>query len=257
MMDEVHWADYRRPLPPGTPFNHPQQSCDETRRLKWSGRRLSCWAWRGPGDLTLADENFESDAGVADFRRQLEAEGFAMTRNGSYPLGPTDYDVMRDAIKACCIDAYAGFRSRLLPETLCGFALASDSDASTLSPRANTLEAVERRHKSLSRDEALFFVAEWPYDDRKPDPAFMRTMNAKREWKTQFDPQVDFPTHKKLFFEACIAALEIARKEGVFPANRHFLALVQVMDDDPLRGMFRRINSHGAWRYKRLVGWQA
>ncbi len=251
----VHWATYERPLPADHPVRHFQQSRNAHKHIRWIDGRLACWEWP-PDGMNKYEKRFASNAEVAAFERELVAEGFSRTDGGSYPAGPTDYRAMTESIKQYVIEAWAGFRERLAEEKLCGFALASDGDGMTLDARANTLKAVEERNSSLSRDEAFFIVAEWPHGDRRrTEKPFIELMNRKREFEVPFDRQVSFAKHKKQFFEACISALEAARREGLFPDQdrEDFAVLFAVMDDFEIPRMCRRLNPPRlAVRYRKL-----
>lgn len=197
---------------------------------------MSYREWSPTEGLHVRERKFTSDAGVRVFLDELAASGFSLVREGSYPSGRTDYDLLRHEIKDYAAGAYAHIKTKLAGETLCGFALVSDGGAMTLGAMATTLEGLEARDATLSREIAFFAVAEWPYDDdRRVTPAFMDVMNNKRDWDVPFDRQANFREHKKRFFGACAAALEDLRTEGLFPdqTEHDFLVMFEAMDDDP------------------------
>lgn len=235
-MPTIQWANYEKPLPEGYPVKNFQQNKYEWKQLKWSGGRLSYQEWSPWDGLHVKQRTFASEGGVRAFTDELIGQGFSLAREGSYPSGRTNYDTLRREIENYARNAYAHVSDSLRNEKMCGFALVSDSGAMTLGAMANTLERLETRDPALSREIAFYAVAEWPYDDdRRITPEFMNTMNSKRDWNVPFDRQVGFREHKRRFFNACTAALETLKAEGVFPdqSTEDFLVMFESMDDDP------------------------
>lgn len=261
--DTVYWAKYSKPIQDHerTPDMH-FQATNYWVHLKWISDKVAIEEWTPSGGLT--EQSFlqwnasEVTKFLEEKSRELIESNFILNQEGSYPLGAIDFEAIKVKIKKDAKSSFIELREKLTERSMCGFALYSDGCAMTLSASATTLEDIENRDSMLSKDEALFGVCEWNWENdfRKETFGFLNAINVQTEWQVPFEPKINFNEYTQSFFEACVSALEELRNEGFFPNQdeQDFVLLVDVSDDDPIKNMFLRLNPKRLYRrYKKAT----
>jgi len=262
MENTVHWAKYSKPIQENerTPDMHFQKTHYWV-HLKWINSNISVKEWT----LNRVKETHHSDLSKSEVdefiqktSKELFQENYTLADEGTYRLGAIDFHEIKAIIKRDTQKAFLEIQEKLETKTMCGFALFTDSSAMTLGASATTQEHIKNRDQMLSKDEAFFGVCEWELENDYKEPTFdfLESINIKTEWVTPFEPEINFNQYAASFLEACVSVLEELRNEGFFPKQdgQDFILLVDVMDDDPIKGMFLRLNPKRLYRrYKRAT----
>lgn len=121
-------------------------------------------------------------------------------------------------------------------ETLCGFALYSDSGAMTACIASNTLSHLQRHQAENPDDQAYykFSPAEWHFEGQGADRETQQICTRIREHVLDIEDSPGFDAFREQLYQTCVQALENLRNQGVFAKfGADFLLVFSVSDDDP------------------------
>ena len=241
-----NWALYYR-LDAGRP--------DEFREIRQVGtavwvRSGKVQTW-GARTITECDTAEAADAEFQAACARQPADGFVLTREGTYDPARFDFEQLKNEIREGARQAFTSVRQAHPGKNVNAFALMTDDSAMTVGPVANSEEAWR---ESGGEEDFLWNPSEWSYTEGGEflDIAYRLILPYHQDVPTE----VEFEEFQAGVFEAGIRALEELDGEGFFgtgTARENVVLLFDVTDSDVPDDMAQRLNTPAM--YARYQEW--
>ncbi len=143
-----------------------------------------------------------------------------------------DYKALKDDIKLATKQCFSELQKKYPNDNVCGYALYSDSDATSVSPAMNTLAHLQELQAEDPDDKAYYkwSPGEWAHEFEGAE-FFSAISKALFEEAKSIIATEKLIAFRKNVYEACVSGLEELLKEGVFPRGAEEFVLVFTLSD--------------------------
>ena len=93
------------------------------------------------------------------------SEAFEISDRGSYRQGAFDFEALKSEVKSASRVSFRKICANHPDQSIRSFGLLTDECPMTISPAANSVEAVEQERRPIYKDELKCNVSAWAFDD--------------------------------------------------------------------------------------------